>query len=61
MKFYDRLFTFVALLGLDLGCADLIASGKIKVKQGIEATAYTGTGLLFNDGSELQTDVVIYA
>ncbi|KZP29883.1 FAD/NAD(P)-binding domain-containing protein [Athelia psychrophila] len=46
---------------IDVGCADLIASGKVAVKQGTEPTSFTETGLLFSDRSELEVDAVIYA
>ncbi|KAF7791510.1 hypothetical protein EIP86_002526 [Pleurotus ostreatoroseus] len=46
---------------IDKGGADLIASGKIKIKQGIEPNAFTSTGLKFTDGSELTVDAVIFA
>ncbi|EMD40804.1 hypothetical protein CERSUDRAFT_149241 [Gelatoporia subvermispora B] len=46
---------------LDKGGAELIASGKIKIKNGAEPVRYTETGLVFSDGSELQADLVVYA
>ena len=48
-------------LGFDKGAADLMASGKIKVKQGVEPVAYSSAGLVFSDGSELAADVIIFA
>ena len=47
--------------GFDKGAADLIESGKIKVKQGVEPVAYYSHGLVFSDGSEIPADVVIFA
>ncbi|KAI0700894.1 FAD/NAD(P)-binding domain-containing protein [Cytidiella melzeri] len=47
--------------GLDKGGADLIASGAIKIKQGVAPKAFTSSGLLFTDGSQLEADVVILA
>ncbi|CAL1707713.1 unnamed protein product [Somion occarium] len=47
--------------GLDVGGADLIASGDIKVKQGVEPVAFKEKTLVFSDGSELEADVVIMA
>lgn len=49
------------LPGLDKGGADLIASGDIKIKQGVSPAAFTKTSLQFSDGTELPADVVIYA
>ncbi|KAI0074367.1 dimethylaniline monooxygenase [Panus rudis PR-1116 ss-1] len=46
---------------LDKGAADLIESGDIKVKQGVEPTEFTENGLVFSDGSQLPADVVIFA
>ncbi|KAG8220294.1 dimethylaniline monooxygenase [Butyriboletus roseoflavus] len=51
----------VDLLGLDVGCAELIASGKVAIRQGVEPVSFTETGLVFNDGTELQADAVIFA
>ncbi|KAI0086909.1 FAD/NAD(P)-binding domain-containing protein [Irpex rosettiformis] len=46
---------------LDKGGADLIASGDIKIKQGVAPKAYTSDGLIFTDGSKLKADVVVAA
>jgi cation diffusion facilitator CzcD-associated flavoprotein CzcO len=48
-------------LGLDVGCAELIASGRVAVRQGVEPISLTETGIVFNDGTELQVDAVIFA
>lgn len=47
--------------GLDKGGADLIASGDVKVKQGVQPTGFSNTSLLFEDHTELQADAVIFA
>ncbi|KAF8182132.1 FAD/NAD-P-binding domain-containing protein [Mycena galopus ATCC 62051] len=47
--------------GLDVGCAQLIRDGKVKVKQGVEPTSYTEDSVVFSDGSVLSADVVVYA
>lgn len=47
--------------GWTRGGADLIASGAIKVKTGIEPKAFTDKGVLFTDGSEIMADTVIFA
>ncbi|KIP12209.1 hypothetical protein PHLGIDRAFT_508046 [Phlebiopsis gigantea 11061_1 CR5-6] len=52
----DNLFT-----GYDHGAADLMASGRIRVKQGAEPTAYSSTGLIMSDGTTLTADTVIFA
>jgi hypothetical protein len=48
-------------LGLDLGTADLIIKGAIKVKQGTEPDYFTDKGLVFKDGSSLDADLVVFA
>lgn len=45
----------------DLGLADYIASGRVKVKQGVEVKQFTADGVMFNDSSSLPADVVIFA
>ncbi|KAH9853605.1 FAD/NAD-P-binding domain-containing protein [Lenzites betulinus] len=45
----------------DKGAADLVADGRIKVKSGVAPTMFTKTGLIFNDGSKLDVDVVVLA
>jgi len=47
--------------GLDVGSADLVIKGKIRVKNGVEPTHFTPSGIVFNDGSELDADAVIFA
>ena len=46
---------------VDVGCAELIISGRVKVKQGVELQRYLKDGVTFTDGSKLDADVVIYA
>lgn len=45
---------------IDTDGTKLIAEGKTSVKANIEPVAYTASGLRLNDGSELQTDAVIW-
>jgi hypothetical protein len=47
--------------GLDKGGADFIASGQIKIKQGIQPIAFSENSIIFADGSELPADAVIFA
>ncbi|OSX58694.1 hypothetical protein POSPLADRAFT_1153512 [Postia placenta MAD-698-R-SB12] len=47
--------------GWDFGLADYIASGRVKVKQGVEVKQFTADGVMFNDSSSLPADVVIFA
>ncbi|KAJ3875643.1 FAD/NAD-P-binding domain-containing protein [Lentinula edodes] len=46
---------------MDVGCADRIIAGKIKVKSGLGIKRFLEHGLLFNDDTILDTDVVIFA
>lgn len=46
---------------LDVGASQLIADGRIKLKNDSQIKEFTETGLLFEDGSELQADVVLFA
>lgn len=48
-------------LGQDKGGADLIESGQIQIKQGVQPVSYSPQGLVFDDGSEFPADVVILA
>lgn len=46
---------------IDKGGATLIASGDIQVKQGVQPTAFSETGLIFANGTALDADSVIFA
>ncbi|GBE77698.1 FAD/NAD-P-binding domain-containing protein [Sparassis crispa] len=46
---------------VDVGCAELIESGQVKVKQGVEPKRFTENGLGFTDDTELDADVIIWA
>ncbi|CAN5891692.1 NAD(P)/FAD-dependent oxidoreductase [soil metagenome] len=46
---------------IDVGAAQLIADGEIKVKQGVEISRFTPDGLEFEDGSTLPADIVVLA
>ncbi|KAG2140309.1 putative dimethylaniline monooxygenase (N-oxide-forming) [Suillus cothurnatus] len=46
---------------IDRGCAKLITSGKITVKSGHEISHFSPTGLVFDDGSRVMADLVIFA
>jgi cation diffusion facilitator CzcD-associated flavoprotein CzcO len=45
---------------IDKGCSQLIIDGKIKVKGGV-VTGFTETGVTYDDGSEQEADVVVFA
>ena len=46
---------------LDTGGSKLIGEGKIKLKNDTLLEGFIETGLKFEDGSELQADVVVFA
>ena len=46
---------------IDVGDSQLIADGKIKVKQGQEIDEILPHGLRFEDGSELEADEIVLA
>ncbi|PFH45534.1 hypothetical protein AMATHDRAFT_71621 [Amanita thiersii Skay4041] len=46
---------------LDVGASQLIADGKIKLKNDSRIKEFTETGILFENGSELPADVVVFA
>ncbi|KAF7359205.1 Flavin-binding monooxygenase [Mycena sanguinolenta] len=45
----------------DVGCVDLIKSGKVKVKQGVEIARLDKNSVTFTDGSTLETDAIVLA
>ncbi|KAA1095597.1 hypothetical protein PGTUg99_007169 [Puccinia graminis f. sp. tritici] len=46
---------------IDVGCSQLIASRKIHLKQGHEVTRLTEHGLRFDDGEEIEADIIVFA
>jgi len=46
---------------IDVGCASLIAQGKVKIRQGVEIERFTPKGVVFTDGSTAPADVVVLA
>ena len=44
---------------IDVGACELILNGEIKVKSGAGITSLTPTGILFDDGSELEVDAIV--
>lgn len=45
----------------DVGCAPLIIEGRIKIKQGVRISRLTQNTIIFDDGSELEADAIIFA
>lgn len=39
----------------------MIATGRVKVKSGVEIARFTEHGVVFTDGSELAADLVVFA
>ena len=46
---------------IDVGASQLIADGKIHIKQGVEIGRFTTDGVVFTDGTSLPADVVVLA
>lgn len=46
---------------IDVGASELVADGKIKLKSGVEVVDFTESTVVFNDGSELEADLVVLA
>lgn len=46
---------------IDVGASQLIADGKIKIKQGCEITSVLENGLQFDDGEVLEADEIVFA
>ncbi len=46
---------------LDVGCSELIASGEVKVRSGVEIARLTTNSAVLTDGSEIPADVIVYA
>lgn len=46
---------------LDMGSCQMIIDGQIKLKNDSEIETFTKTGLKFQNGTELEADVVIFA
>ncbi|CAE6773408.1 NAD(P)/FAD-dependent oxidoreductase [Paraburkholderia domus] len=46
---------------IDVGAADLVADGKIKLKSGVDVVELKEHGVLLSDGTELEADLVVYA
>ena len=46
---------------IDVGASELVADGKIKLKSGVSVKEFTENGVAFDDGSELEADLVVLA
>jgi cation diffusion facilitator CzcD-associated flavoprotein CzcO len=46
---------------IDVGCSKLIGEKKIKIKQGHQISKIVEDGLVFDDGSKLEADVIVLA
>ncbi|KAF4593399.1 hypothetical protein EYR38_009113, partial [Pleurotus pulmonarius] len=47
--------------GMDIGCAQLIIDGKVRIKQGVEIARTSSDSVHFTDGSTLEADVIVFA
>ncbi|KAF7350591.1 Flavin-binding monooxygenase [Mycena sanguinolenta] len=55
--FFERFGGYV----IDVGVTDMIRSGQVKIKQGVEIARFTKNSAIFTDGSSLETDAVVFA
>jgi putative flavoprotein involved in K+ transport len=46
---------------LDVGCSELIATRKVKIRSGVEPREIKAKSMVLSDGTELAADVIIYA
>ncbi|BBN02574.1 hypothetical protein MPTK1_2g16380 [Marchantia polymorpha subsp. ruderalis] len=46
---------------IDMGASELIADGEVRVKNGVTVQAMKENSVVFDDGSEVSADVIIYA
>ena len=46
---------------IDVGASELIASGKIKLKSGVDVAEILPHGVRLSDGTELPADLIVYA
>ncbi|KAJ7591775.1 hypothetical protein C8J56DRAFT_931702 [Mycena floridula] len=46
---------------IDVGCAECIAAGDVKIKHGVEPTGFNSDSIIFSDDSSVKADVVIWA
>jgi putative flavoprotein involved in K+ transport len=46
---------------IDVGCSEIIASGGIKVRSGVEIGHLTRNSAILTDGTEVPADVIVYA
>ena len=51
----------IMIICLDTGASKLIGEGKIKLKNDSQLEGFAEAGLKFEDGSELQADLVLFA
>ncbi len=46
---------------IDVGASELVADGKVKLKPGVAVEEIKQDAVVFDDGSELQADLIVYA
>ena len=46
---------------IDVGASELVADGKIKLKSGVAVKDFTENSVVFDDGSELEADLIVMA
>ena len=46
---------------IDVGCSKLVGDGHIKIKQGVQVKEIVPDGIVFEDGSKLEADLIVLA
>ncbi|KAJ6562315.1 FAD/NAD-P-binding domain-containing protein [Mycena capillaripes] len=59
--YFPMIFERLGGYWFDVGVADLIRAGRVKIKHGVEIARFTENSAVFTDGSALSIDSVIYA
>ncbi|KAJ6477922.1 FAD/NAD-P-binding domain-containing protein [Mycena vitilis] len=59
--YYPLIFERFGGFWVDVGVADYIRAGKVKIKQGVEVARFNERSAVFTDGSSLEIDAVIFA
>ncbi|KAF7305199.1 Flavin-containing monooxygenase YUCCA9 [Mycena kentingensis (nom. inval.)] len=60
-EFFSLFYSAYGGYSFDVGCASLITSGQVRVKQGVEPVGFRSDSLVFSDETNVQADVVIFA
>ncbi|KAL5482948.1 hypothetical protein ACEPAI_9543 [Sanghuangporus weigelae] len=57
----NKILVFERSGGIDVGVAEMIIDGRVKIRNGVEIDRFTSNGVVLTDDSELEVDAVIFA